>query len=63
MNNPLKQLDEAAHKMYNALGVITLDPLLHTFLAGADPKALEQCRDAMNAYLDCESGIFDGRGL
>lgn len=42
--------DAVAAKMYNALMVVALDSNIHAFLSQKDPKALEQCLDAIEDY-------------
>ena len=42
--------DAVAAKMYNALMVVALDANIHAFLSQKDPKALQQCLDAIEDY-------------
>jgi len=42
--------DAVAAQMYNALMVVALDSNINAFLTQKDPKALEQCLDAIEQY-------------
>jgi nitrogen fixation/metabolism regulation signal transduction histidine kinase len=42
--------DAVAAKMYNALMVVALDSNINAFLTQKDPKALQQCLDAIEEY-------------
>jgi len=55
--------DAVAAKMYNALMVIALDSNINAFLTQKDPKALQQCLDAIEDYKSSfqESNIDNNR--
>ena len=46
----MKTTEEVAKQLNDAVSVILLSPEIRKFLTVMDPKALEQCFDAFNAY-------------
>ena len=49
---PNDYLDQVSDEMYNALQVIYKDPVIFKQLYNNDPKALKQCGDAIQAYIN-----------
>ena len=50
--NAIDRLDQAAYEMYNALMVVTQDPIISNYLQSQDPYALKQAQDAVQVYLN-----------
>ena len=46
----MKTTEEITKQLNDAVSVIILSPEIRKFLTVVDPKALEQCFDAFNAY-------------
>lgn len=46
----MKTTEEITKQLNDAVSVIILTPQIRKFLTVVDPKALEQCFDAFNAY-------------
>jgi hypothetical protein len=49
-NHNMKTTEEITKQLNDAVSVIILSPEIRKFLTVVDPKALEQCFDAFNAY-------------
>ena len=52
----MKTTEEITKQLNDAVSVIILSPEIRKFLTVVDPKALEQCFDAFNAYRNAEKG-------
>ncbi len=50
INHTMKTPEEITKQLNDAVSVIILSPEIRKFLTAYDPKALEQCFDAFNAY-------------
>jgi len=51
----MKTTAEITKQLNDAVSVIILSPEIRKFLTVVDPKALEQCFDAFNAYRNAEN--------
>jgi hypothetical protein len=49
-NHIMKTTDEITRQLNDAVSVIILSPEIRKFLTAYDPKALDQCFAAFNAY-------------
>ena len=50
LGNTMKTTEEIAKQLNDAVSVIVLSPEIRKFLTAYDPKALDQCFAAFNAY-------------